>query len=434
MAGKRYQPFIGLEVHIQLNTKTKMFCGCRAEVFGAEPNRHTCPVCLGLPGALPVPNRVALEKTLRLALALGCSINRGTFFERKNYFYPDLPKGYQITQYQKPLGKGGQLKFGLGRKVERVRIRRVHLEEDTGTLKHEGNRTLVNFNRSGVPLVEIVTEPDLHSAEETELFLRELHQLVRWLGVSDADMEKGSMRLEPSVSVSREGLLPEWRVELKNINSFHYAKRAVELEIERLTRLLESGQEPRQETRGYDEERDVTFVQRIKEEEADYRYFPEPDIPPLHLTQEQVVTIAQKLPPLPHQIRQSLAANFKSLDEEKVRLLTRERKVYDYFSRLVELGLDPQRAANLIINRPEKMSLDPEELVRLLQKEEAETIDSAKDLKSIVEEVVRKNPKPVADYRAGDLNAINFLIGQVMKETDGKAKAQVVRELLLKIL
>lgn len=439
MQKKKYSPIIGLEIHVQLNTQSKMFCGCSTDIFGAKPNTHVCPVCLGLPGALPVPNRDAIEKTIQIALVLGCQINLESRFDRKNYFYPDLPKGYQITQYSKPLGVNGR--------VGDVHIRRVHLEEDTGTLKHEGDHSLVNFNRSGIPLVEIVTDPDLHSAADAKEFLKKLHQVVRWIGASDADMEKGSLRIEPSVSVLEipsDGhikpprlnaplQLPEWRVELKNINSFRFAERAIEYEVGRLSEMLKKGETPRQETRGFDENKGITFEQRVKEEEADYRYFPEPDVPPLRFSQEQVDQLRSELPELPKAIIQR-TVDSAQFAIEKAKLLVRNRETWSYYSQLVELGMKAGEAANLVINQPKVLDLDPKGLVEARQREKEEAIGSGEELKPIIEKVIAENLNAVADYRSGDKNAINFLIGQVMKGTHGKAEAGVVRNLLLKTL
>ena len=330
----KYLPVIGLEIHVELKTLSKMFCQCSGDYFGKSPNSQVCPVCLGLPGALPVPNKKAVEWTILLGKALNCQINSLSKFDRKHYFYPDLPKGYQISQYDEPLAKQG--KFS---KKKAVRINRVHLEEDTGKLIHQGNDTLIDFNRSGVPLVEIVTEPDFDNVDDVIRFLQELQVIIRYLDVSDADMEKGTMRLEPNISIKhlacnikQDNKLPNYKVEIKNINSFRFVKQAIEYEIKRQTALLENNKTPKQETRGFDEKMQITFPQRSKEEAHDYRYFPEPDIPPLHFSDEYLNKIFKEIPELPAEKVKRYIKQYQLKEEDAFRI-TRNNKLAQFYEK-----------------------------------------------------------------------------------------------------
>src|SRR3989338_4545177 len=348
-----YIPVIGLEIHVELATESVMFCNCSVDWFGKEPNVNTCPVCLGLPGALPVPNKKAIEWCQRIGKALDCSLAEYSKFDRKHYFYPDLPKGYQITQYDVPFCYDGEYEF-LSRasgQQKRIRIRRVHMEEDTGKLIHENGDTLIDFNRSGVPLVEIVTEPDFDNSDDVKQFLEELQVIIRYLGVSDADMEKGSMRLEPNISVRKlevgsweleerkkpqtsnhkpQTFLPKYKVEVKNINSFRFVKQAIEYEVERQIGILEKGETPMQETRGFDEKKVATYSQRSKEQAQDYRYFPEPDIPPMEFSSEEIALVATKLPELPGE-KVSRYVGKLGLRHQDAYTLTRDKDTASYF-------------------------------------------------------------------------------------------------------
>jgi len=471
----QYEAVIGLEIHVELKTKSKMFCGCDANHFGVKPNTHCCPVCLGLPGALPVPNKRAIEWCVLLGKALNCKISSSSKFDRKNYFYPDLAKGYQISQYDEPIATNGLLKIKVqsakckveDEQTKTIRIHRVHMEEDTGKLIHKGDDTLVDFNRSGVPLVEIVTEPDFHSSEDVVTFLKELHTIIRYLDISDADMEKGTMRMEPNISVRvvqssrQEGgqapikdqssnqiqnlKLPNYKVEVKNINSFNYVKRAIEYEITRHIEILEKGETPIQETRGWDSTKNITYSQRTKEDAHDYRYFPEPDIPPFEFSDEYIQSIQKLIPELPQQKMDRYIKDFK-LKESDAYTITRNKKE-SYFYEEVMSKVKSQKSkvqvksqnlekdiANIIINKKVSSSLSIEEfskkIIEMLTPQET---DNAL-LETTIESVLKNNPKSVTDYKSGKQNAIMFLVGQVMKEMKGKANPKNVIEELRKKL
>lgn len=439
-----YTPIIGLEVHVELKTKSKMFCGCSADYFGKEPNTHTCPVCLGMPGALPVPNKKAIDWCVLIALALHCKINKFSKFDRKNYYYPDLAKGYQISQYDLPFGYNGQISLKNGKTI---RIRRVHMEEDTGKLSHQkidGEYvSLIDFNRSGVPLVEIVTEPDFNDAAEVKEYLQNLQQIVRYLDVSNADMEKGDMRLEPNISLAdnlnltsqiTEDQLPKYKVEVKNINSFRFVERAVQYEIKRQTEILEKGQIPRQETRGWDEDKGLTFSQRAKEEANDYRYFPEPDIPPIRFTDEQISSLKSRMPELRDEKIDRFVKLF-GIPEYDADILTRDKEAATYFEKAVEIGKEKnvtaKQLANYIINKKiDTTSLSPEKLVADVTSSTQVAEVDEKELQGIIETVLKDNPKAVDDYKRGKESVIMFLVGQVMKSVGKKIDAMKVKTLL----
>lgn len=417
----RYEPVMGLEVHAQVQTKSKMFCGCPSDVFGKPPNSFTCPVCLGLPGALPVANRVAIEKTVTLAQALGCKIAEFSQFERKNYFYPDLPKGFQISQYAFPVGEGGIF--------EGVAIRRVHLEEDTARLIHEGGGSLADFNRSGIPLIEVVTEPVLSDLAKVSEFLKELRLLLIHLEISTADMEKGSLRLEANLSLRKAGGkgLPPYKVELKNINSFVFLERALRAEISRQEELLRGGQTIPQETRGYDQKRGVTFLQRKKEEAFDYRYFPEPDLPPLTkailIGEEVIVTLEE------------MRRNYVSLGvpSQYVELLVRNRNLADLFEEL-RREIPPVETANILVNQRfgDPLELGKEKILSFYREAQSKELLSGEKLEPYIEKVLLDNPAAVSDYLEGRESALQFLLGQLMRETGGRIAPQERREVLKK--
>ncbi|HBQ51114.1 hypothetical protein A3B42_04270 [Candidatus Daviesbacteria bacterium RIFCSPLOWO2_01_FULL_38_10] len=426
-----YEPVIGMEVHVELNTKSKMFCRCSADYFGKEPNTHVCPVCLGLPGALPVPNKKALEYCMMIGLALGCKISEKSLFERKNYFYPDLPKGYQISQYRWPLCVDGWIEIA-GRKI---RINRAHQEEDTGKLNHRGNETMIDFNRSGVPLVEIVTEPDFRGVEEVRDYAKKLQQLFRYLGVSNADMEKGDMRLEANVSVRPELVegLPNYRVELKNINSFRFMVAAIEYEIKRQISELEAGKKLTQETRGWNEQKKETYLQRSKEEAHDYRYFPEPDIPEISL-QSSAIRLQQQMPELPWDKLARFQKQY-GLTKQQAEILTESRELADFYEETVRDGADIKQAANYIINR--KINIEevlPAQVVISIKGTSMGIISDEESLKKLAKEAIAENPKAVEDFQKGKESVLQALIGTVMRKSSGKADASKVAEILLKYL
>jgi aspartyl-tRNA(Asn)/glutamyl-tRNA(Gln) amidotransferase subunit B len=459
---------IGLEVHAQLLTKTKLFCSCSAEYFGAPPNTHTCPVCLGMPGALPVLNERAVEYALMAALALHCEIPQRSTFARKNYFYPDLPKGYQISQFDEPLAIRGFVELPTGK---RVRIRRVHLEEDAGKLLHtETGVSLVDFNRAGVPLIEIVSEPELSSPKEARLYMEELRRILRYLGVCSGDMEEGSLRCDANISVSPDAQLGT-KIEVKNMNSFKAVEAALDYEVRRQRQILERGGSVVQETRLWNEKTGETEPMRAKEESEDYRYFPDPDLVPLQIDDSWKQKI--DLPELPAAKRARFAQEYQ-LPEYDIAVLTEERPIAEYFEAVVKLYQHPKDVSNWMMSEllrllKEQRSLEipmkPEHFAQVLQMVRSGQITRtvAKDvieesfktgkapqeivrekglgqisdeglLAEIVTKVLAENPKAVADFRAGKEAALGFLQGQVMKATSGKADPHKVRALLLEKL
>ncbi len=455
---------IGLEIHVQLKTKSKMFCRCDNNAERAEPNTLVCPICMGMPGTLPVGNIQAIEWTLKTGIALDSEIAEFSRFDRKHYFYPDLPKGYQISQYDKPFCTGGFLEIDVSGALKKIGIRRVHLEEDAGKLVHPVGKdyTLVDLNRAGTPLMEIVTEPEINSPAEAKIFMQELRSILRYLDVSDADMEKGHLRCDANISIEvddKEGV----PIEIKNMNSFRMVERALSFEEKRQKEALEKGEKIVKETRGWSDAKGITYSQRSKEFAQDYRYFPEPDLPPYHPTKAfNIDDLKKELPELPAPKRRRYIDNL-GLPLQDAAILAIDKDMAKYFEKVAE-KINPKIAANWIINELKAdgiLDIAPENLISLLDKIEKGEIsgkiskeilslmrDTGKksdeiiaekgirqiggeeELTKIIDEVISENEKSVADYRAGKKEALGFLIGQVMKKTKGAASPQIVNKLL----
>ena len=472
----KYEPVIGLEIHAQLQTRTKIFCGC-STAFGAPPNSHVCPVCLGMPGALPVLNRAAVDYAIKAALALGCDIQPLSIFARKNYFYPDLPKGYQISQYERPLALGGGLDIRVNGHGKRVGLTRIHMEEDAGKSLHEGfpdsdRRTYIDYNRSGVPLIEIVSEPDMRSAAEAAEFFERLRDILVWLGVNDGNMEEGSLRCDANVSVRPAGQERfGTKAEVKNLNSFRYLEKALEYEIDRQIDLLEGGGRVVQETRLWDSAAGQTLSMRSKEEAHDYRYFPEPDLPPLVVTEARVAAVRGTMPELPEARRQRFVAAY-GLPAYDAGVLTSSSGLADYFEQVAAASGNAKAASNWVMGELlrtmkerataiEQVPLTPAALAGLIALVDKGTISSsiAKEvfakmydtgrsaeaivaaeglaqnsdegaLLVIVRDVIAANTATVDEYRAGKTKGFGFLVGQIMKGSGGKANPKLANELL----
>jgi len=486
-----FKPTIGLEIHAELNTKSKMFCGCKNDPDEKRPNVNICPVCTAQPGTLPVINKEAVRKVIKTGLALNCKISEFSKFDRKNYFYPDLPKGYQISQYDMPFCKKGFLEID-GKKI---RITRVHLEEDTGRLAHpEGkNYSLVDFNRAGVPLMELVTEPDITSGKEARKFAEEFQLILRYLNVSDADMEKGQLRVEVNISLSKDKTLGT-KVEIKNLNSFRAVKKAVDYEISRQTKVLNKGEKVIQETRGWNGIKELTVSQRKKEEAHDYRYFPEPDLPTLHLAEDFISGIRAEIPELPQKRKKRIALEY-GLNEKVAGIFTNNKNLGEYFEKVMselrnwikeaeikkevsdkeflrlskltanyiitdlqglfkeelisrkDFSITPEnfaefitliyedkissKMAKILLREMFETGADPSHIIK--EKELVQIIDEV-EIGEIVKEIIQKNQKAISDYKKGKENAFQFLIGQVMRESKGKASPAVISKILKELL
>jgi aspartyl-tRNA(Asn)/glutamyl-tRNA(Gln) amidotransferase subunit B len=488
-----YKTTIGLEIHFESKTKSKMFCSCPNEEFNSleeKPNTNICPICTGQPGTLPVINEEAINKIIITGLALNCEIAEHSKFDRKNYFYPDLPKGYQISQYDLPICKNGYLDILTNdNKTKRIRITRIHMEEDTGKLSHINGKTLVDFNRAGVPLMELVTEPDINSAEEAKKFCQELQLILKYLDVSNANMEKGQMRCEVNISLSKTNTLGT-KVEIKNLNSFKSVERSIDFEIKRQSELLDKGEKIIQETRGWDDSRGITFSQREKENAHEYRYFPEPDLPPLVIDKEKIEEIKKKMPELPNQKRKRFKEEY-GLNDKTIEFFIKDNKLDDYLEKSaseahcwakeknckkenkeiiklcanylttdlqyflknasepieIEKRITPENfgeficliaqedisstIAKIVLEEMFNTGKDPSHIIEekgLIQ------IEDEKELEKLIKEIIQNNPKAIEDYKKGKENSFTFLVGQVMAKSKGKANPQKTKEILKKQL
>jgi len=441
---QKYQTIIGLEVHVQLKTKSKMFCGCKNDSAAKKPNINVCPICLAHPGTLPVINQKAVNLVLKTAKALNCEIAKNSRFDRKSYFYPDLPKGYQISQFKMPLALKGEL--------NKIRIRRIHLEEDTGRLVHKDKQSLIDFNRAGTPLMELVTEPDIRSAQQAKIFCQDLQRILRYLDVSNANMEKGQMRCEVNVSLKGKGP----KVEIKNLNSFKAVEKSIKYEVKRQTKAKKIIQE----TRGWHDKKQITISQRSKEQAHDYRYFPEPDLPPLEFS---IFNFQFSMPEMPQEKAKRFIKEY-NLPEQDINILVKDPDLADYFEQIIsELGnaklvklatnyllkaknnfqkITPENFAELInlvfqnkisssgadivLAEMQKTGADPDHIIQ------EKDLKQESNLDNIIQKIIKNNPKAVSDFKAGQEQALKFLIGQIMAQTKGKANPQSAKKLLTK--
>ena len=472
-----YQTVIGLEIHAQSNTQTKMFCRCDNDSFSKEPNINVCPICIGFPGMLPTINQNALEKGIQAALALNCEVKKFSKFDRKNYFYPDLPKGYQISQFDQPLSENGHIEIEIQGKKKKIGITRLHLEDDAGKLTHVPGGSLCDYNRSGTPLMEIVSEPDLSTPEEASLYAREVQKILRYVGASDCDMEKGMMRFDINISLKKPTDKKfGTKTEVKNLNSFRSLEKALEYEIERQTEVLDKGEKVTHETRGFDTQKETTFSQRSKEEAQDYRYFPEPDLPPVVPDPKLIEKLKKGLPELPAAKAARFQKNFKLSDEE-IRLLTGDIDIAHFFEKAVATSQDPKKVAAFIttvlfkhLKADEKTirecKIKPEDLgeliklindnvisnnlakgeifeemyqtgtapAKIIAQKGLKQVSDTSEIETLCQKAIQENEKAVAEFKSGKENAIGFLIGQVMQATQGKANPKVVNETMRRLL
>ena len=476
----KYESVMGLEVHAQLKTNSKIFCGCSTQ-FGAEPNTHTCPVCLGMPGVLPVLNRKVVDFTIMMGLATNCRIASESIFARKNYFYPDLPKGYQVSQFEAPICEGGWVDITVDGKIKRIGITRIHMEEDAGKLVHEGaldssRASFVDLNRACVPLMEIVSEPDIRSPEEARAYMQAIRDIVVYLGVCDGNMEEGSLRCDANISVMPEGSDTfGTRAEIKNMNSFRFLQQALEYEIDRQIDLIESGGQVIQETRLFDSDKGVTVSMRGKEEAHDYRYFPEPDLVPIHTDDAWIDRIREQLPELRSEKLQRYVGEM-GIPQYDAEVITADPSIALFFEGVVSggTGVDPKKASNWVMGEFARMVKDkgleaakitPEQLADIIGLVDGATIsgsaakqvfdvvfETGKDPKAVVEEkglaqvsdegtieeevqkILDANPEQVQQYKGGNEKVLGFFVGQVMKSTKGKANPKLVNEILRKLL
>ena len=468
-----YEAVIGLEVHSELNTKTKCFCACKNE-FGAEPNTHCCPVCIGLPGALPVLNQEALKKAITMGLAVGCTINNYSVFERKNYYYPDLPKAYQISQMVHPICLGGHIDININGKPKTIRLNHIHLEEDAGKLIHDNDGTMVDYNRGGVPLIEMVSEPDMNSAEEAVAFLEKIRQILLYTGVSNARMQEGNIRCDVNVSVHQKGTPLGTRAELKNINSFRAVERSIKYEVDRQIDVIESGGKVVQETRRWDDDKGQTFTMRTKEDSQDYRYFPDPDILPIHVSDEYVANIRATLPKLPEQRKQDYMQI--GLNEQDADLLVSNKVFSDYFDAVCAIYNEPKFVCNWItsevfkrlnteededINIPvcannlakllkmykdgvinqagarqvfDEIWIHDSDPVEIVDKQGLKQLSDTSALEDVLKKIMVDNPDAVESFKNGNTKLASFFVGQIMKATKGKANPKIINELLSKLM